>query len=337
GQIDGSLDFDGVDDYVNINYQISAPCSVFFKLYPRDLADVGYNQFLYSANNAFNFYESTSNKFALWADGTHTVTDTLVYNNNWYDFGMTYNGTTMQFYIDGKPDNSASLSIVFGTSFTLGKSADGLDSLIDEVRISNVARTAGWIETEYNNQFSPDSFYSVGGEETGDDTYPQFSNYWDDNESLLDSGTGHFNVTVLNTNGTVILEINGTNTTATNVSNLFNVSYVFSSGGTYPYKWHSWGNGTNANYNVSVERNYVVNSSVDSCTCPGLATNWEIDLSDYCNITTNCNLSTGNITFINSGYVLFNATLSANKISWKDGIGVVERYNLGSNFRGWIG
>jgi hypothetical protein len=36
---------------------------------------------------------------------------------------------------------------------------------IDEVRISNAARTAGWIATEYKNQSAPSSFYSVGGEE----------------------------------------------------------------------------------------------------------------------------------------------------------------------------
>jgi len=76
---------------------------------------------------------------------------------------------------------------------------------------------------------------------------------------------------------------------------------------------------------------------VDSCTCPGLATNWEIDLSDGCNITANCNISTGNITFINEGYVLFNATLTAYEIDFKDSVSVVEKYNLGSNFRGWVG
>jgi hypothetical protein len=35
------------------------------------------------------------------------------------------------------------------------------DGIIDEVRISNVARSADWITTEYNNQSNP-NFYSVG-------------------------------------------------------------------------------------------------------------------------------------------------------------------------------
>jgi hypothetical protein len=34
---------------------------------------------------------------------------------------------------------------------------------IDEVRISKTARTAGWIQTEYNNQFAPQYFYALSG------------------------------------------------------------------------------------------------------------------------------------------------------------------------------
>ena len=41
-----------------------------------------------------------------------------------------------------------------------------LQSTIDEVRISaNVTRSAGWIVTEYNNQKSPGTFYSLGASE----------------------------------------------------------------------------------------------------------------------------------------------------------------------------
>ena len=93
-----------------------------------------------------------------------------------------------------------------------------------------------------------------------DTTYPSFSNYWDNNATLTISGTGLFNVTVDNTNGTVLLEINNTNITATNISgNAYNASYSFTSNGTYSYKWHAWGNGTSNNYNVSETISYAVN------------------------------------------------------------------------------
>ena len=104
-----------------------------------------------------------------------------------------------------------------------------------------------------------------------------------------------------------------------------------------------WSKGLNLNQIIQLytqnEPSYVLGAeeTADTCTCPGLTSNWEIDLSDHCNITTNCNISTGNITFINAGYVFFNATLTMNKIDFKDSVGVAERYNVGSNFRGWIG
>lgn len=40
----------------------------------------------------------------------------------------------------------------------------GLEGTIDELRIATVARSAGWIATEYANQSSPSTFYSVGPE-----------------------------------------------------------------------------------------------------------------------------------------------------------------------------
>jgi len=40
------------------------------------------------------------------------------------------------------------------------------DGLIDEVRISNIARTDNWIETTFNTQNNPSTFMSFGAEET---------------------------------------------------------------------------------------------------------------------------------------------------------------------------
>ncbi|MGA2278648.1 MAG: DUF2341 domain-containing protein, partial [Terracidiphilus sp.] len=48
------------------------------------------------------------------------------------------------------------------TAFGLGQ----LDGSLDEIRISNVVRTADWIAAEYNNQSTPSAFYSVLAENT---------------------------------------------------------------------------------------------------------------------------------------------------------------------------
>jgi len=112
-----------------------------------------------------------------------------------------------------------------------------------------------------NYNISSERIYTV--KETTDAVYPIFSNYWDDNATLEDSGIGHFNVTVDNTNGTVLLEINGENVSAVNLSsNVYSVSYYFPSGQSYPYQWHSWGNGVLVNYNVSEMQFYTVNRSI---------------------------------------------------------------------------
>jgi hypothetical protein len=94
-----------------------------------------------------------------------------------------------------------------------------------------------------------------------DPSIPIFSNYWDNSYTFNDSGTALFNVTVANTNGTVVLNINSQNYRATNLTNnVYNVS-ANSTTGTYNYYWFSYGNGTNKNYNSSETRSYVVNGS----------------------------------------------------------------------------
>ena len=50
--------------------------------------------------------------------------------------------------------------------------------VIDEVRISNVVRSTGWIATEYNNQYDPKSFYSVSGRFELDPPIPEDFNYY---------------------------------------------------------------------------------------------------------------------------------------------------------------
>jgi hypothetical protein len=35
---------------------------------------------------------------------------------------------------------------------------------LDEIRVSNAVRSADWIATEYNNQSSPGTFYTLGSE-----------------------------------------------------------------------------------------------------------------------------------------------------------------------------
>ena len=52
----------------------------------------------------------------------------------------------------------------------------------------------------------------------------------------------------------------------------------------------------------------------DTCTCPGAGNDWEIDMSDYCNITTACDLTTGTLNFTGSGYTNCNASVDTTNL-----------------------
>jgi len=124
-----------------------------------------------------------------------------------------------------------------------------------------------------------------------DTTYPQFSNFWDNNASLTESGLGLFNVTVTNTNGTVWIEINNTNITARNLTaNIYNASYNFLRNGTYAYKWWAYGNGISHLLNSSAIRYYTVNATSDSAAP-------QISIIYPGNTTYNINVSALNYTY----------------------------------------
>jgi hypothetical protein len=89
----------------------------------------------------------------------------------WYHVSGIWNGTTRQVLLNGVVDGSGSRTGTIGTDtrdlFIGGRtgSSDVFNGIIDEVRLSNVARTTGWILTEYTNQNNPSAFYSLSTEQ----------------------------------------------------------------------------------------------------------------------------------------------------------------------------
>lgn len=73
--------------------------------------------------------------------------------------------------ITGSPNTMNGVNTT-GTTGVIGHAPEpaygtnmGLQGTIDELRIATVARSAGWIATEWANQSSPGTFYAVGAEE----------------------------------------------------------------------------------------------------------------------------------------------------------------------------
>jgi len=89
-------------------------------------------------------YDASSQLISLYRNGTVITT--------------TQHGT-----IPSSIYNSASNARVGGRQN--GQANRFLRGIIDELRVSNVTRSADWIRTEYNNQSAPGSFYSVSPEQ----------------------------------------------------------------------------------------------------------------------------------------------------------------------------
>ncbi|MFH1451560.1 MAG: hypothetical protein ABIF88_00095 [archaeon] len=78
------------------------------------------------------------------------------------------------------------------------------------------------------------------------------------------------------------------------------------------YGGASGGSTKNGNGGISGGNGFlrITYTQTDPCTCAGLNNNWEINMGDACNIVEDCDLGTGNVTFIGTGNVIFNATIS---------------------------
>ena len=95
------------------------------------------------------------------------------HDGNWHHVAMVFGGSTVSLYLDGALATSlaaggSSIADV-GGAVTMGR-FDGTNGLyfggtLDEARISNTSRTAGWIATEFTNQNSPSTFFSVASSE----------------------------------------------------------------------------------------------------------------------------------------------------------------------------
>jgi Concanavalin A-like lectin/glucanases superfamily/Domain of unknown function (DUF2341) len=178
GQIDGGANFDGISQY------ITAPSAGL----PTGATSWTASCWIKPSNNP------ASNKIMLYFGGSSpgmylivnaghlkvftgamgTVDSGIVLTNGHVYFVIvSYDGSTMKLSV-GDVSGGTFTTITLGTSITNALTADNLyigndpfseffPGWEDEVRISTgIARSAGWSQTEYNNQSSPGTFYSVG-------------------------------------------------------------------------------------------------------------------------------------------------------------------------------
>lgn len=121
--------------------------------------------FAYNGGIFFQDYDGTTAGFGL---GVANIAD-----GNWHHVAFVRNGTSGILYVDGNVDSTqtSALNLTYsGNDFVVGadyrNSSDYWNGGIDECRFSNTNRSADWVKTEYNNQNSPGTFYSIGPELT---------------------------------------------------------------------------------------------------------------------------------------------------------------------------
>ncbi|MHA2328293.1 MAG: DUF2341 domain-containing protein, partial [Candidatus Hodarchaeales archaeon] len=217
GQIDGSIDFDDVQDQINCGDQPSL-----------NMGSSDFSLSLWFNYDGVNkgplagkgFYGGSGIRYYIALDttgglvkgeiddnggaGKKVITSTLTYGDNlWHHVVLVRDGNYLRFYIDGVEITGSPIDITgygsldFALPFYMntlpsdsgGTLSDWSSSKLDEVRVSNSVRSADWINIQYINQYNPMSFHLVGTEFYLDATPPVINNYGTED---LGTGTGRF-------------------------------------------------------------------------------------------------------------------------------------------------
>ncbi|MFH0763614.1 MAG: DUF2341 domain-containing protein [Candidatus Omnitrophota bacterium] len=201
GSIDGAYNFDGIDGEILVpdspSLDITSAVTISLWLKTPGTYDASSPKLVgkhtVDTNDPWHFYEIDFNvtppdifiRFEV-SDGTsyYNVPKGAVFlsstieiqSDTWYYVSGTWDGTTSNLYIDGGLNNTTT------TSFhTLATNDEPLrmgsftgnthhyKGILDEVRISNIARPASWAGAEFNNQFSDTGrgYQAIGAQSGG--------------------------------------------------------------------------------------------------------------------------------------------------------------------------
>ena len=201
GKINGADDFDGTNDYVRVPNDSSLQfgegsftAEAWIKpATGTDNVRIVNNRGTGAGGSFKGWHLKIKQQTGQWrfsdtaiddAAGNYKVyegTSTYTYEE-WHYVVMVYEADSqLRLYVDGSLDSPGTLTVgTYGsitnslpTAIGAALAANGVegthsqwfDGVIDEVRLSNVVRSADWVSTSYNNQHDPGSFHSIGTEE----------------------------------------------------------------------------------------------------------------------------------------------------------------------------
>lgn len=176
GQVYKGIDFDGTDDEAKNTAW----------------ASVISGNSAFTIEHWFNIASTPNSQMVAWGEaGASNLCSTGTYGNNigflgyandhlvsaapyddsvWHHLAVTHNGTTVKVIIDGAEVLSESMTL--GTNagqdlyFARWKDGGFYPAKLEEIRISDTARSNDWMITTYETAKNPSTFYSLGTEET---------------------------------------------------------------------------------------------------------------------------------------------------------------------------
>ena len=181
GQINGAQSFDGTDARIEVPNP-NLPTGDYTYSTWVDMTAVDDESFFMASDgtgaNEFVFIAHTTLD-VISNNVTVLTTSGSIGTANPTHLAVTRSGNLITVYIDGTADaNTANEGVAYDFStcqLMIGTDIDAapcdstfgnfVSGIMDEVRISDIARSPDWIQTEFNNQNSPSAFYTVGPEE----------------------------------------------------------------------------------------------------------------------------------------------------------------------------
>ena len=182
GQIDGAEEFDGSDDYIDcendasLNITDAITIEAWVKPSLRSYRNILTKGDDVSVDSTRQYDIAFTGQF-VWTVGdgvtVKQIVSSLVPEDNWYHVVFTYSDSdnSVEIYVNGALDRFSSTSLQMQSTnykLVIGKGGENggyyFKGTTDEVRISDIARSAEWIKTCYNNQNDPSFFCSLGDE-----------------------------------------------------------------------------------------------------------------------------------------------------------------------------
>lgn len=181
GQLDGGASFSGASK-IDLGNNLGLTSDLTYEAWIK-VTDYSHYGFLFSKTNG-----NQPNPYDIYMTGTSGIINFFVGdgtggNSNvassaapgtgaWHRISVVKSGTNVKHYLDGVLNgtgNFSSVTVTNGTTHSIigtrGDTFDYFNGLMDEVNVLNTALTSHWIKTEYNNQSSPSTFYSIGAEQ----------------------------------------------------------------------------------------------------------------------------------------------------------------------------